>query len=54
MDVLELTAVSAIVLDLLSGFQRPSRYRLTAPSGTGSCTRPVTTSSSLTRKRGLQ
>jgi hypothetical protein len=26
MDVLELTAVSAIVLDLLSGFQRPSRF----------------------------
>jgi hypothetical protein len=33
MDVLELTAVSAIVLDLLSGFQRPSRYRQTAPAG---------------------
>jgi len=32
MDVLELTAVSAIVLDLLSGFQRPSRYRPTAPA----------------------
>ena len=29
MDVLELTAVSAIVLDLLSGFQRPSRFRPT-------------------------